>query len=459
MAQPRLLICILGALIVLGGCHPSLRDGGDVDRAVIGEVMMRSQFSANLRALCMPGGRLSGSPNGRRSEEYVASKLAEYGMDEVRFEPFEMLSWQDRKTVVTVLGDPPEVLDGALSLGNCLSTPPEGITAELVSVGGGSREEFDAVGERLHHKFGIVREGGLHRGVKMSIALTHGAAGLVQVSPLADRARVGQCHSTARPEPGITIIGSNGTELMDRLAGGGTVQLNIKIDADCWESTPRNVVGEIAGSGPLADEVVILGAHLDSWHLAEGAMDNGSGSAVILEAARALRAVGWHPRRTVRFVWFMGEEHGLCGSEAYVRDHADELDRIVAMVNVDMPGEPRRFATFGHPEIVEFLGGVRADLAGFEIAPDIANATWTASDHGPFMKQGVCALTLSGELGPGVKYYHSTGDTFESVDLPGTTGSAAVLAVLVRRLADCPERPSVRLDPARLAEEMGWEEW
>ena len=419
---------------------------------------MHSELARNLRALCMPGGRLSGSPNGHRAERYVADMLGEYGLRNVHFEPFAMTSWRDRSTVVTLLDDPPHLLEGALSLGNCLSTPPAGISAELIDAGKGTQEEFEALGDRLGGRFALVREGGPHRSRKMTLARQRGAVGLIQVSPLEDRPRVGQCHAEPRPEPGIAIKGSDGVELAERLDAGQTVRLNVKIEAEAWEATPNNVVGEIPGSGPLAGEIVILCAHLDSWHLAEGAIDNGNGASAVLEAARALASLDWHPQRTVRFVWFMGEEHGLHGSRAYVEAHQDELDHIVAVVNADMPGAPRRLSTFGHPEVEEFLQSLQADLAGFEISEEIGNATWTASDHAPFMKQGVCALAVSGDLGPGVKFYHSAGDTYEVVDRRGTTRAAAVLAVLVRRLADLPQRPSKRLDPAKLAEEMGWDD-
>jgi Zn-dependent M28 family amino/carboxypeptidase len=153
----------------------------------------------------------------------------------------------------------------------------------------------------------------------------------------------------------------------------------------------------------------------------------------------------------------MGEEHGLHGSQAYVRDHADELDDLVAVVNVDMPGSPRTLATFGHEEVVPFLEAIRDDLAAYRLKEKIASATWTASDHAPFMKEGVCAVGLWGDLGPGVKFYHSNGDTYDQVDLRATNEAAAALSVLVRRLADCPVRPSERYDPDELAEKMGWE--
>jgi len=427
-----------------------------LDRQLIGEVMMHSELSANLRVLAMAGGRLSGSPNGHQAERFVADKLREYGLRNVHFEPFEMTTWCNRETVVTVLGDAPTTLDGALALGNTLSTPPEGISADVVYLGAGKKEDFSTRGAELRGKFALVREGCLHRGRKMKMAVEHGAVGLVQISRLDDRARVGTCHPEPRPEPGVVITGRDGDTLVERLEAGEKLRLNVKIDADAWVCHPNNVVGEIPGTGPSADEVIILCAHLDSWHLAQGAMDNGTGSVAILEAARALSTVGWKPQRTVRFIWFMGEEHGLHGSTAYVEDHADELDNMVAAINVDMPGSPRTFVTFGHDEVVDFLLALRDELAGYELNEEIRNATWTASDHAAFMKQGICALSLSGDLGPGVKFYHSTGDTYEQVDLRGTTESAAVLAVLVRRLADCPDRPTVRLDPDTLAIEKGW---
>ncbi len=441
----RYAIMLLSAGILAPGCHQPTGDA--IDRQLIGEVMMNSEFSENLRALAMPGGRLSGSDNAHLAERLVADKLREYGLSNVHFEPFEMTTWQDRSTKVSVLDHPPFEVEGALSLGNCLTTPPEGITAELAYIGQGSAEDFENHAEAIRGKFAMAREGGGHRSRKMSMALERGAVGLIHVSRLPDLARVGQCHPQPSPEPGVAIPGDAGAKLIERLEAGQTVRVNVHIEADAWAARPNNVVGEIPGTGPLAGELVILGAHLDSWHLAEGAIDNGNGSATILETARALASVDWRPKRTVRFVWFMGEEHGLHGSRAYVEQHAEELDNIVAMINVDMPGAPRKLFTFGHAEVVDFLKDFQQDMAGFRLSEKIGNASWTASDHAAFMKQGVCALSLSGDLGPGVKFYHSTGDTYEQVDLRGTTQSAAVLAVLVRRLADAEPRPTVRLEP------------
>lgn len=444
-----LLALCLASLIAAGCAAPS---AGEIDERLVGNIMMRSELPENLRTISIPGGRLSGTENGAWAEQYIADMCVAYGLKNVRFEPFEMQSWIDRETVVTLLGDEPIVLEGAISLGNCLSTPPGGITAELVSVGDGSAEAFAEVGDALQGRFALVNVGGRHRGAKMRSALEYGAAGMIQISPLPEHSQVGSCHPRPRPEPGVVVTGNEGAILLERLATGEPVEVNIKIEADVWDATPRNVIAEIPGSGPLAHELVLVTAHLDSWHLGEGAIDNGNGSACILDIARALAQANWQPKRTVRFIWFMGEEHGLHGSRAYVRDNLDEMDHIVAVLNVDMPGDPQRFGSFGHPEIIPFLQSVREDLVGFQIQEEVRMASWTASDHAPFMWQGVCAIGLWGDLGEGVRYYHTFDDTYEAVDLAKTIRAAAAKAVVVRRLADVPQRPTIRRQPESTSE-------
>lgn len=450
--------CILlwtgAAVAAITGCQ--IPRATPVDRRLIAEVMTASELSANLRALAMPGGRLSGSPNGEQAEEYVAQKLREYGLQNVHFEPFPMISWRDRSTEVTVLGDPPHRLEVAQALGNCTSTPAGGITGELVDVGRGTPQEFEAKGPLLNGRFAMAHYGEIHRTEKMKTALEYGALGLIHVSHLDDQVVVGVCHKNPNPAPGVAICRTDGQKLAERMAAGETVKVNIKIDSELWACTPRNVVAEIPGTGPLASEVVIACAHLDSWHLAEGALDNGSGSAALLEAARALAKAHVTPRRTIRFVWFMGEEHGLCGSTSYVKAHKNELNRIIALINLDMPGEPRKFVTFGHPEVVKFLQAVATVLPGYELEPDVGESVHTESDHAEFMKQGVCCMSISGDLGPGVKYYHTNGDKYDQVDRRGLNGCAAVAAVLTRRLADSDPRPTERLNPDTLKEKYGW---
>ncbi len=433
----RLVLMLLGTT-GLGGCQQP-RAAFD-DRVVIGEVMLRSEFAANLRTLCLPGGRLAGTPNAEQAAEFVAQKLRAYGLQNVHFEPFEMSCWTVRQTRVSILDDPAHEIEGAIALARTQPTPPGGITAELIDLGDGKAEDFTVRGPELAGKFVLLREGE-SRGPRVKLVCEQGAAGVVFLSRPERAPTIGNGHTSPRAEPVVVI--PHDSNLPDRLAAGETLRLNIQLDTENWNCQPRNVIGEIPGRGPLAREVVIVCAHLDSWHLAEGGMDNGSGSATILETARALTHIGWQPWRTVRFIWFMAEELGLEGSEAYVRQHVGELEHVVAVINMDMPGAPRRLAYNGDPVVEPFLQRLATDLAAYELSPEISR--WTGgngSDYAPFVQHGVCAMSIGGELGPGVQHYHTAGDTYETVDRRGTVQSSAVLGVLVRRLADEPQRPT-----------------
>lgn len=426
------------ALLLLG-CQQPVSDTWD--RLVIGEVMMHAEFTPNLRALAQPGGRLAGTPGAARAEEYIADKLRAYGLQNVHFEPFDMQCWIVHETTATLLTDPPRALAGAVALSNTLSTPAEGVTAELLDLTAARTEEaVTARAAELPGRFVLVHDRRLPRSRLLALIGQYGAAGLIVMSPEGRPPIIGNGHDTPQPQPAVVI--PHDEDLLALLAAGTPVRLNIRLVTEAWDCRPRNVVGELPGRGPRAHEVVILGAHLDSWHLAEGAMDNGSGSATILETARALAAVGWQPRRTVRFVWFMSEELRLEGSRAYVAAHRDELPNVVAMINLDMPGSPRKFGVFGHHELKPFLEAVVADLRGYELDPEIAEYSGAWSDHAPFVAEGIAALTMACEQGPGVKFYHTAGDTYDTVDRRGTIPSAAVLAVLARRLADAPARPT-----------------
>lgn len=437
-------VLFIGVAGLVLGCQQPRAD--TIDRALIGEVMMHAEFAENLRALCVAGGRLSGSPNGARAEQFVAGKIRAYGLHNVHLEPFDLACWSVHKTKATLLTDPPRELGGAVALARTLSTPPDGVTAELIDLGEPKDEDFTARGDEVRGKYVLVREGRGWRGKRLRLALEHGAAGLVIMAQPDHAPTIGSGHEEPRPEPAIVI--GHDADLLARLEQGEKLRLNVQLETENWKGRPNNVVGEIPGQGKLARETVIVCAHLDSWDLAEGALDNGTGSAVILETARALARVGGQPRRTLRFIWFMAEEQGLAGSEAYVRQHKAEMDQVVAVVNLDMPGSPRMFAVHPkHPEVEPLLQELRGALSGYGLKDEIGHWAGHGSDDASFADQGVCTISLGGEMGPGSKYYHTPDDTFDVVDCRATVPSSAIVAVLARRLADVPQRPTVRAEP------------
>ena len=152
------------------------------------------------------------------------------------------------------------------------------------------------------------------------------------------------------------------------------------------------MIADLPGATP--DEVVLIGAHLDSWDPAEGAQDDGSGVAAVLEAARILKRLNVRPRRTIRFAFFSGEEEACLGSRAYVTAHEKELDRLRAVLVMDSGAQaPRGLELHGRADLEEPVKKLLAPLAAFGASAVTLDATFDR-DHAPFMVAGVPAFTL-----------------------------------------------------------------
>jgi carboxypeptidase Q len=228
-----------------------------------------------------------------------------------------------------------------------------------------------------------------------------------------------------------------------RLLDEGAVQAEVNIGSS-FSGKPAdvyNTVAEIPGS-EKPDEVVIIGAHLDSWDLGTGATDNGTGSTAVLEAARALKKSGVKPKRTIRFVLFTGEEQGLNGSKAYVAEHKDELQKISAVLVHDSgTGKVLTVGLMGNYEARETMDRVLYPLAR---AKEVGLAEPTlrredGSDHVPFDETGVPGFWCVQEVADYDKTHHSQGDTLDHVHWDDLTEGAQVLAVFAYNVAELPE--------------------
>jgi dipeptidyl aminopeptidase/acylaminoacyl peptidase len=197
----------------------------------------------------------------------------------------------------------------------------------------------------------------------------------------------------------------------------------------------NNTVGEIPGA-EKPDEVVVVGAHLDSWDLAQGATDNGTGAVVVLEAARALAKSGVKPRRTICFILFTGEEQGLLGSKAYVEKHKDELPKISAcLVHDTGTGKVVGFDAKHRPVLQPILEQELASLkdlgvTGFD-TPFIGG-----SDHASFDREGVPGLMARQEVAGYRLNHHSNLDTLDRAIEPNLIQGAQAMAVAALRIAD-----------------------
>ena len=233
-----------------------------------------------------------------------------------------------------------------------------------------------------------------------------------------------------------------------RLLGGGTpVELEFTIVNKIHPEgrTAYNAVAEIAGSDK-ADEVVIIGGHLDSWQSATGATDNAVGCAVMMEAARILRAIGVRPRRTIRVAFWSGEEQGLLGSQAYVQQHFGSFEnpkpafaKLMAYLNLDHgTGRPRGAVVFGPAAAAAVVRQLIAPFADLGIvgAVETRSRAFGTTDHTAFNHAGLPGIDF--ELDP-IEYeshtHHTNLDTYERILESDARASAVIVAATAYQLA------------------------
>ncbi len=254
------------------------------------------------------------------------------------------------------------------------------------------------------------------------------------------------------PLPVISVAKEDAL-LLRRLLAKGPVRLalNVQNSFDTSPYNERNVIADLPGSAP-GGEVVLIGAHYDSWDPAQGANDDGTGVAAVLEAARILKSLGVKPRRTIRFAFFSGEEEACLGSRAYVVAHEAELDRLRAVLVMDSGAQaPRGVELHGRTDLEAPMKKLLAPLAPFGATAVTADATFDR-DHAPFMAVGVPAMTLWVEEGDYDVHHHAATDTLDKIDPRLLAADTAVLASAAYLLADAPEAPGRRLSPAETSE-------
>jgi Zn-dependent M28 family amino/carboxypeptidase len=238
----------------------------------------------------------------------------------------------------------------------------------------------------------------------------------------------------------VLFVAHNHYAMLHRLAGRpipARTRLEVEVQNKFVSGPLRvyNTVGEIKGSGK-PDEFVVVGAHLDSWDLGQGTTDNGTGSVVVLEAARILAKCGAKPKRTIRFVLFTGEEQGLHGSSAYVEKHKDELARTSVCLVLDFGTGKVIGIQARHRPVLRAL--LEKELGGLKELgmTDLQAAFIGGSDHAPFENAGVPGLAFQQELAGYRLSLHSQADTLERAREPDLVQGAQVLAVAALRVAN-----------------------
>lgn len=403
------------------------------------------------------GARLSGTPDAQKSVDWSLAKMKSIGLQNVRAEKWDLWKGWTRGPVQAEMLAPLHRAVQITSMGWTGSTPASGADADVVPANLFNMENELKHASRFRGKIVyIVAEGKPTRsfwtlfGKYPDFLRQLHQAGAVAVIGGDFGFRPEGMHLTHTGILGfgadleIPVVSMNREDQgqIDRfLQEGKNVRLHINIQNKFTSGAVEsaNVVGEITGR-EHPEQIVVVGAHLDSWDLSEGATDNGVGAAAVLAAADAIAKSGARPRRTLRFVLWTGEEQGFRGSLAYMQQHASEIKDHVAAVVLDN----------GQGPVKEFQLGGRYDLiASFEpFAESLENLRdikvnaemELESDTAPFILAGLPGINLSQDS-PEYKYtHHSEADALEAVKPDVLTQDATIMALTSFWIADRPQR-------------------
>ena len=254
--------------------------------------------------------------------------------------------------------------------------------------------------------------------------------------------------------PGLIVAREDGERIARLLAAGNLVWADLSIPNQIGPPIrSANVIAEITGS-EKPDEFVILGAHLDSWELGTGALDNGCNAAMVIDALRAIKGSGVKPKRTIRFILFSGEEQGLIGSRAYAFAHRHELDKAAGVVIYDTgTGRTTSFILGGRKDVLDTAKELIAPLAQFDLKELKTGMEW-GSDHFDFMLEGVPTFMADQQEANYLENYHAVSDTYDKVDFAQLKKNVAEAAALSIGLANLPQKIGPRLTHDQIEQTM-----
>lgn len=432
----------------------------DLAGAIVGTALVESRAYDKLTYLSdRIGHRLSGSAGLERAVAWAADEFRRDGLEHVWTEKVMVPHWVrgEASARITAPIDRPMAL---LALGGSVGTGDEGVTAEVVEVG--DFDELDALGEAVAGKIvlfnrpiepGFDAENGYGSGAQLRVhgasrAAAFGAVGMLIRSLGTADFRLPHTGAMRYAEdqeriPGAAIAAEDAELIRRLLDAGETVRVELELGCRTLPDVESaNVLAEIRGR-EKPEEIVVIGAHLDSWDVGTGAIDDGAGCVIVMETMRLLKKHGRIPRRTIRAVLYTNEENGLRGGRAYVEAHEEELRRHVAAIESDSGGAaPKGFGISAGPGAFEMLQEITRPLA--IIGADAVFPRGGGADIGPMRAHQVPLLGLFQDVTHYFDYHHTAADTVDKVDPHDLNRNVAALALVAYRIADL-EAPLPRM--------------
>jgi carboxypeptidase Q len=425
---------------------------------IAGEGLLNSHAYQYLTELSDDvGSRVTGSPAERKAEEWGAAKMKSIGLENVHLEKYTIWKGWTRGTAEAQLVSPTPRRLHVDAMGWTGSTVPGGSEGDVVGVNLFDIEEEIRNVARLKGKIALVTQKGQPKKSFMMLFASFGDflkaahdAGVIAViggqggskSTGMNLTHTGILGFDADYDvPVVSMTAEDQGQLERYLTRGVTprVRINVQNILTKGPVETANVVGEIRGR-ENPEQVLVVGGHLDSWDLAQGTTDNGSGTATTLGAAEAILRSGVKPRRTIRFVLFTGEEQGLDGSFAYMKQHAAEIGNHLGDLILDE----------GQGPVTDFMLGGRDDLVPVfqpfadtlsKIHPVKVNAkVESGTDTLPFSIAGLPGINMNQETSEYKYTHHSPADALEAQKPEVLVQNSTLMALTAFWLADRPER-------------------
>ena len=471
-----------------------------LDKKIMDEAKNGSEVMATLTYLSdIIGPRLTGSPALKRANEWTAERMRSYGLSNVHLEPYTIVAGWERGTayariiepdngrtlslaaagwapstngkvqgdvVIFTAGDKAALAKYKGKLKNAIVL--QGAPAQVRPItdlsfplppggpGGGRRRNPDGT-PRAGQQGGVA---GQRRGEDFfdrmmrsrretaEFLKSEGALVIMQDAgkPHGLLNMTGQITGTDRGNAGEPIptvfVAHEHYALLYRLAqrpapARTRVEIELTNKFIPGPIAVYNTVGEIRGS-EKPDEIVIVGAHLDSWDLGQGTTDNGTGSSVIIDTARTLAHCGVQPKRTIRFVLFTGEEQGFHGSRAYVKEHEKELPKISMVLAHDTgTGKVIGIGLQGRDILKPIFERELASLKEVGLK-EINLRSMGGTDHVPFDRAGVPGFAVQQDMAEYRLTHHSQSDTLDKAHEQDLIQGVQVMAIAAMRIANLP---------------------
>ncbi len=470
--SPALLIGVAACLVAHAADSPDIaQQYGPTANKLIEAALNDKDGYANLTYLCdRIGNRLSGSVTLPVAIAWSAEQMKKAGFEHVVTPPVSVPHWvrgTESGAILTPISRPLHML----GLGMSVATPPEGITADAVVVS--NFDELNNLGAQVSGK--IVVFNASYEGYGKTVAYRiSGASRAAKLGAVAVLVRSITPLAFQLPHTGTLQYDDNSPKipaaairiedalLLSRLqTSGATPRVRLAMEAHMEpDSQAANVIGEITGS-EHPEQVVVMGGHIDSWDVGQGAQDDGAGIMATLEAATLIHRLGLKPKRTIRVVFWVNEENGGRGGEAYLAWVGDKVKDHVAAIEMDegaerplgfgygpfagprlrrsgAPPPPAKPTTPQMNECIQMCVQIWKLLEAIQATK--VNPGGGGSDIEPIANKGVPSLSPTTTAEHYFDWHHTQADTVDKVNPEDFRKNIAVLAVLAYVLADMPGR-------------------